>query len=149
MEAQTHAQQMIEGARQQIKTEREREVAEGRKEANTIIAEAKLNAEKLTSEAIESARKTAEAERAKILAEAQENATSQAATIVSDSWRRSQEMLDAAEVAYNLVRGQIREFGVNFTEAERRTALALKIPEGQESEPVPTISQPTAEAKAV
>lgn len=151
MEAQTRAEQIIEEAKQQANQAREEKVDKGQKEADAIIAEAKQRAEKLTSEADELALKNVEAEHAKILTEAQENATSQAATIVSDSWRRAQEMIDSAEVAYNLVRGQIREFGVTFAEAERRMALALKIPGGnrEESESEHADLQPALEDRRV
>jgi vacuolar-type H+-ATPase subunit H len=125
IEALTQAEQVIDEAKRQANITRERAVAEGRKEADVIITEAKQNADRFNSEATEAARKITEAECARIVTEAHESASGQAATIISNSWRQAQDMLDAAEVAYNVVREQLRQCYVAISEADRRMAIAL------------------------
>jgi len=125
IEALTQGEQIIEEAKRQANMAKERAVAEGRKEADVIIKETKQNAERLTCEAAESARKITEAECARIVTEAHESASGQAATIISNSWRQAQDMLDSAEVAYNVVREQLRQCFVAIGEADRRMAMAL------------------------
>ncbi len=131
IEALTQGEQIIEEAKRQANMTRERAVAEGRKEAELIIVEANQNAEKLTGEAAESARRITEAECARIVTEAHESASGQAAAIISNSWRQAQDMLDSAEVAYNVVREQLRQCFVAISEADRRMAMALADRDGR------------------
>ncbi len=140
-EVQTQAEQIIEESKRQANMERKEEVAKGRKEADAIIEEAKQSAEKLVSEANELARKTVEAESAKILAEARAKASSEAAAVVSNSWRRAQQMLDSAEMAYSIVRKQLQDCLKVVTEADRKMSLVNTMhpedkPKQNEPEPV-------------
>ncbi len=139
-EAQIQTEQIIEDAKLQVNMEREEELTKIRKEADAIIEEAKQEAERLTSEANELARKTVEEESEKILAEARANASNEAAAIISNSWRRSQQMFDSAEKAYNIVRKQLQDSVKVITEAEHKMSLITTTysedqPEQYEPEP--------------
>jgi hypothetical protein len=92
-----------------------------KKQAETIKTDAQNAAERINSEATKQAQKNAEAEYSRILAEAQQKAS----TIITENWRRAQEMTDAAEEVFNIVRAQLRESAKVATEAERRMAEAI------------------------
>lgn len=150
-EAQTHAEQVIEEAKRQANMDREREVAEGQKQADAIVAEAKESAENLKRKAAEFARKTVEVECGKILAEAQANASSQAQAIISDAWRRAQQMLDSADTAYKVVRTQLQECIKAILEADGKmeNATTMASPEGGRDVGIfePADPQPVAQDK--
>jgi vacuolar-type H+-ATPase subunit H len=122
-EAQVQAEQIIEEVKRQVDVEREEELTGRRREANAIIEDAKQTAERLTNEANELARKTIEEESTKILAEARLNASKEAAAIISNSWRRAQQMFDSAEKAYSVVRKQLQDCLKVVTEADHRMSL--------------------------
>ena len=108
-EAQKQAEKVIEEAIRECNADRDKVLAEGQKQAAAIIEEAKQGAARLTSEAGELARKASEAECDEILAEARAKAHDESQSIVSNSWQRSQQMLDSAETAYKLVRTQLQD----------------------------------------
>jgi vacuolar-type H+-ATPase subunit H len=104
----------------QANTEKEKFMVESKEEAAAIITEAKNTAEKVTADATILAKKNVESECARMLAEAQQKASS----IVTENWRRAQEMTDAAEQVFNTVREQLRECSKVIMQAERMMAEA-------------------------
>jgi colicin import membrane protein len=125
LEKQNEATQFAEETKQQAIVQKEQIIVEGRKEAEIIIDKAKQEASQLMAEVREVARKNTEADCELILNESRKKAHEQSQAIITDTWHRSQQLLDSAECAYNLVRTQLQECVKVIIEADSKMEIVV------------------------